>query len=59
MDKYQRRSILFVIISVVLAAVIGWFASYVFTIQSLEPWYDERSRTFYIMDGYGNINIYD
>lgn len=59
MDKYQKKSLVFFVVCVVLAAIIGWFASYAHTIKTLQPWYEERTKLIYIMDSYGNINIYE
>lgn len=45
-------------IVVLVALVATWFASYDYTIKTLEPRYMAWANTFLVMDYLGNLNEY-
>lgn len=59
MRKLWDRTHPVIALLVVIALVIAtWFASYVYTMGSLDPSYDPDTGIIWIWDRYGNLNHY-
>lgn len=59
MRKLWDRTHPVIALLVVIALVIAtWFASYVYTMGSLDPAYDPDTGIVWIWDRYGNLNHY-